>query len=88
MNSAEGALGRPGMVMISPQMTTRKPAPAESRTSRIGTTWSVGAPLRLGSVEKDYCVLATQIGRLPYPAASMSRNWSRTFWSAMMSEAR
>ena len=40
------------MVMISPQITTTNPAPAESRTSRIGTTWPEGAPRKLGSVEK------------------------------------
>ena len=29
--------------MISPQMATTKPAPADSLTSRTGTTWPVGA---------------------------------------------
>ena len=53
------------MVMISPQITTTNPAPAESRTSRIGTTWWVGAPRRFGSVEKEYCVFAMQTGSLP-----------------------
>src|SRR5215207_10620599 len=65
MTSAEGILGRPGMVMMSPQTTTMNSAPAARRTSRIGTTWSTGAPFRLGSVEKEYCVLAMQIGNLP-----------------------
>ena len=60
MRSDDGVLGRPGMVMISPQMATTKPAPAESLTSRTGTTWPVGAPRRLGSVENEYCVLAMQ----------------------------
>ena len=32
------------MVAISPISTTTKPAPARSRTSRIGRTWPVGAP--------------------------------------------
>src|SRR5690606_28699645 len=63
--SEEGTLGSPGMVMISPVITTMNPAPAESLTSRIGTVWPVGAPRRFGSVEKEYCVLAMQIGRLP-----------------------
>src|SRR5579862_7441916 len=58
--SADGTLGRPGMVMISPQITTTNSAPAESRTSRIGMVKSVGAPLRSGLVEKLYCVLAMQ----------------------------
>ena len=39
--------------------------PAASLTSRTGTTWSIGAPRRLGSVENEYCVLAMQTGRLP-----------------------
>jgi hypothetical protein len=40
------------MVMISPQIATMKPAPADSRTSRTGTVWPVGAPRRFGSVVK------------------------------------
>ena len=48
--SADGRRGRPGMVMISPQITTMKPAPAASRTSRTGTPKPVGraAQLRVG----------------------------------------
>src|SRR5712691_1950593 len=34
MASAAGTLGRPGMVMISPQIATTNSAPADSRTSR------------------------------------------------------
>ena len=34
MESAEGTFGRPGMVMISPQIATTNSAPADSRTSR------------------------------------------------------
>ena len=50
MTSAEGTFGRPGMVMISPQITTTKPAPAESRTSRTGTRvpGRRAAPVRVG----------------------------------------
>ena len=44
MLSALGTLGRPGMVMMSPQIATMNPAPAASRTSRTGTVWWVGAP--------------------------------------------
>ena len=54
MTSAAGLLGRPGIVMISPQIATTKPAPADSRTSRIGMLCPVGAPRRLGSVVKLY----------------------------------
>ncbi len=32
--SADGSFGRPGIVMMSPAMTTTNPAPADSRTSR------------------------------------------------------
>ena len=57
--------GSPGIVIISPQITTIKPAPALSLTSRTGTEWPVGAPLLFGSVVKLYCVLAIQTGKLP-----------------------
>ena len=50
---ADGTRGRPGMVMTSPQMTTMNSAPAESRSSRIGTTWFDGAPRSFGSVESE-----------------------------------
>ena len=59
---AAGTRGRPGMVMMSPQIATTNSAPLASRTSRIGTTWCEGAPFRFGSVEKLYWVFATQIG--------------------------
>src|SRR6201996_8631786 len=36
MDSAAGTRGRPGMVMMSPQIATTKPAPADRRTSRTG----------------------------------------------------
>ncbi len=65
MRSAAGALGSPGIVMISPQIATTNPAPADSLTSRIGSTWPSGAPSRVGSAEKEYCVFAMQTGRLP-----------------------
>ena len=38
MAAALGTLGRPGIVMMSPQMATTKPAPAASRTSETGRT--------------------------------------------------
>ncbi len=75
------------MVMTSPQMTTMNSAPAERRISRIGTTWLDGAPLRFGSVEKLYWVLAMQTGYLPKPIFSNSWKRSRTTLSAMMSWA-
>src|SRR5207249_1085529 len=65
IESAAGTLGRPGMVMISPQIATTNSAPAERRTSRTVTIWPSGAPLRSGLVEKLYWVLAMQTGTLP-----------------------
>jgi len=59
---ADGTLGSPGMVMTSPQTMTMNSAPAQSRTSRTLIVWPEGAPLSAGSVEKEYCVLATQTG--------------------------
>ena len=60
------------MVMISPVMTTMNSAPAESRSSRTGTMWPVGAPRLLGSVENEYCVFAMHTGKWPKPTASSS----------------
>ena len=42
--SAAGTLGRPGMVMMSPVRTTRKPAPAETFTLRTVMVKPSGAP--------------------------------------------
>ena len=69
MEFAAGTLGRPGIVIIDPQITIINSAPLESLISLIGKTWPVGAPFRLGSVEKLYWVLATQIGYLPKPSS-------------------
>jgi len=54
IESAAGILGKPGIVIISPQMTTINSAPLESLSSLIGTLCPEGAPLRVGSVEKLY----------------------------------
>ena len=53
------------MVMMSPVMTTTNPAPADTFTSRIGTSKSLGRPRSCGSVENEYCVLAMQTGSRP-----------------------
>ena len=50
-----------------------KPAPAESRTSRIGTRKPVGRPLSADRGSASTGVLAMQIGRPPKPSAS---NWA------------
>ena len=63
--AAAGTLGRPGIVMMAPQITTINSAPDDNLTSLIGTTCPEGAPFRLGSVEKLYWVLATHIGSFP-----------------------
>ncbi len=60
--TADGTLGSPGMVMMSPQTMTTNSAPAFSRTSRMFTTWFSGAPRSWASVEKLYWVFATQTG--------------------------
>ncbi len=69
-----GTFGRPGMFMMSPQITTTNSAPAESRTSRMGTAWSEGAPLRAASVVKLYRVFVMQTGRRPKPPRSYARS--------------
>ena len=65
MELAAGTRGRPGMVIMAPQMATTKPAPAESLSSRTGISKPLGAPLAFGSVVKLYCVFAMQTGRSP-----------------------
>ena len=63
MPSAAGVFGRPGIVIMSPQIATTNSAPADSRSSRTGTSWPSGAPLRVGSVEKLYWVFAMHTGK-------------------------
>ena len=65
IRAADGFRGSPGIVIMSPHTTTTNPAPAESRTSRTCSSWPEGAPSEVGSVEKEYCVLATHTGSLP-----------------------
>ena len=50
---------------VWPNITEMKPAPADRRTSRTGKSNPVGAPRWLGSVVKEYCVLAMHTGRWP-----------------------
>src|SRR5262249_45116513 len=68
--SADGTRGRPGIVMMSPQIATTNPAPADSRTSRTGSVKPSGAPMTDGSAVKLYCVLAMHTGTWPKPAFS------------------
>ena len=74
MESAAGTLGSPGIVIIAPQTTTINSAPEDNLISLTGKACPVGAPLRLGSVEKLYCVFAIQRGKSPYPASSKDFN--------------
>ena len=60
-----GTDGSPGIVRISPQIGVTNPAPADSRSSRIGTVNPVGRFLSAASWLSEYCVLAMQIGRWP-----------------------
>ena len=55
------------MVMISPVRATMKPAPAETFRLRTVTSKPLGAPSRVWSSEKEYWVLAMQMGRSPKP---------------------
>ena len=87
IESAAGTLGKPGIVMIAPQTTTMNSAPDDNLISLIGKAWPVGAPFKLGSVEKLYWVFATQIGNSPYPASSKLLSWSLIFVSATTSSA-
>ena len=47
--SADGTLGRPGIVMMSPVLATRKPAPALTLRSRTVILKPRGAPSLLAS---------------------------------------
>ena len=67
MAKAREVLGRPGMSIIAPEMTTRKPAPAERAMSVTWRVQPVGAPGSLGSSLSEYWVLAMQIGSSPKP---------------------
>ena len=49
-----------------------KPAPADSRTSRIGSVKPVGRPFRFASWLSEYWVLAMHTGRWPKPRSSYS----------------
>lgn len=64
---AAGALGRPGMVIISPVSTTINPAPADTLASLTVIENPVGRPSFVGSSDREYWVLATQIGRPAKP---------------------
>ena len=62
--SAAGFLGRPGIVMMSPQIATTKPAPAKRRVLSTCSVNPDGRPPFFGSSEKEYGVLAMTIGQV------------------------
>lgn len=51
----------------APLIGKMKPAPTEARTSRTGKSKGSGTPRSFASWEKEYCVLAMQIGILSKP---------------------
>src|ERR1039458_702458 len=63
MRAAAGTFGRPGMVMILPQMTTTNPAPADILSSLTLMRNPLGRPRRSGSSDRDIGVLAMHMGR-------------------------
>src|SRR5882724_4966302 len=65
--AARDTLGRPGISIMFPAITTTKPAPAESDASVTLRTQPEGAPSSLGLSENEYCVLAMQTGSLAKP---------------------
>src|SRR5581483_581746 len=62
IDAARDTFGRPGINIMFPQITTTKPAPAESEASVTRSVQPVGAPKIFGSSVKEYCVLAMQTG--------------------------
>src|SRR5258708_23877005 len=65
MEEARETFGRPGISIMLPEITTTKPAPADSEALVTLSGQPVGAPKRFGSSEREYCVLAMQTGNFP-----------------------
>ena len=72
MPIAAGTFGSPGMVRTLPVRATTKPAPQEARSSRTVMRKPDGRPRSAGLSEKEYCVLAMQMGVSVMPSASIS----------------
>ena len=68
---AAGALGSPGIFMISPHSATKKPAPCKMVISRTLMVKSVGLPKALGLSESEYWVFAIQMGKCGKPSLSI-----------------
>ena len=76
---AAGCFGSPGMRMMAPVVTTRKPAPALRMMRCTGRVKPFGAPSAFGSAVSENGVFATQTGRPAKPSASMR---ARSFFAA------
>ena len=63
MYSDEGISGRPGILIISPVIGMRKPAPEAISISLTVIMKSLGRPRRSGLSERDFCVFAIHIAR-------------------------
>ena len=70
---ARGVPGRPGMVIMEPDMGYMKPAPTDALTSDTWNVYPVGFPLRRGLSEMERWVLAMHTGRVPQPRLSNVR---------------
>src|SRR4030042_1464825 len=75
--SADGTVGSPGMVMISPQYTTTNPAPALRETSVTISVKPRGLPSASSSSDSEYWVLAMQTGSVQTPRPPAPRHRSR-----------
>ena len=83
---AAGTRGRPGIVMMSPQIATTNSAPADSRTSRTASDVAARRPLGVGVGGKAVLGLGDahrEMAEALPPATA--RSWSRTDLSASMS---
>lgn len=67
MSKKHGRVGKPGILEISPQIATTKPAPAEMKISLTTILKPTGAPLIDGSAVNEFDVLAMQTGKFPKP---------------------
>ena len=69
---AAGTFGKPGIIIISPAYATTNPAPLDRRKSLIVILKPSGRPNKVGSSDKEYCVFATQTGKVSPPKAAIA----------------
>ena len=87
MFTAAGTFGSPGILMISPLIATRKPAPVLGIKSLIVTVNPLGLPSNEASSYNEYCVLATQIGKFAKPCSVYFFIFVTTFFVKATSSA-